>query len=237
MYQAASAVSRARWTRMNKQTQFHVGYWLAAIIGILLLQHFYSISQRIEALPYSQFQQLLQEGKVDRVAVSDRYIQGTLKEPLPNGKKQFVTTRVDSQLAGDLQKFGVTYSGEVESTLLTDLLSWVVPAVVFFGLWTFLARRMSQGLGGGLMSIGKSKAKIYVEADTGVTFDDVAGVDEAKDELREVVDFLKSPADYGRLGGHMPKGCCWWARPAPARRCWPRRSPVKQRCRSFRSRA
>ena len=88
---------------MNKQTQFHVGYWLAAIIGILLLQHFYSISQRIEALPYSQFQQLLQEGKVDRVAVSDRYIQGTLKEPLPNGKKQFVTTRVDSQLAGDLQ--------------------------------------------------------------------------------------------------------------------------------------
>src|SRR5713101_5574818 len=206
MYQAASAASRARWTRMNKQTQFHVGYWLAAIIGILLLQHFYSISQRIEALPYSQFQQLLQEGKVDRVAVSDRYIQGTLKEPLPNGKKQFVTTRVDSQLAGDLQKFGVTYSGEVESTLVQDLLSWVVPAVVFFGLWTFLSRRMSQGLGGGLMSIGKSKAKIYVEADTGVTFDDVAGVDEAKDELREVVDFLKNPADYSRLGGRMPKG-------------------------------
>src|SRR6266404_6346194 len=206
MYQAASAVSRARWTRMNKQTQFHVGYWLSAIIGILLLQHFYSISQRIEALPYSQFQQLLQEGKVDRVAVSDRYIQGTLKEPLPNGKKQFVTTRVDSQLAGDLQKFGVTYSGEVESTLLTDLLSWVVPAVVFFGLWTFLARRMSQGLGGGLMSIGKSKAKIYVEADTGVTFDDVAGVDEAKEELREIVEFLKNPELYGRLGGRMPKG-------------------------------
>jgi cell division protease FtsH len=191
---------------MNKQTQFHVGYWLAAIIGILLLQHFYSISQRIEALPYSQFQQLLQDGKVDRVAVSDRYIQGTLKEPLPNGKKQFVTTRVDSQLAGDLQKSGVTYSGEVESTLLTDLLSWVVPAVVFFGLWTFLSRRMSQGLGGGLMSIGKSKAKIYVEADTGVTFDDVAGVDEAKEELREIVEFLKNPELYGRLGGRMPKG-------------------------------
>src|SRR6266446_6168664 len=206
MYQAASVISRARWTRMNKQTQFHVGYWLAAIIGILLLQHFYSISQRIEALPYSQFQQLLQDGKVDRVAVSDRYIQGTLKEPLPNGKKQFVTTRVDSQLAGDLQKFGVTYSGEVESTLLTDLLSWVVPAVVFFGLWTFLARRMSQGLGGGLMSIGKSKAKIYVESDTGVTFDDVAGVDEAKEELRELVDFLKNPEQYSRLGGRMPKG-------------------------------
>src|SRR6266852_1490836 len=208
MYEAGSA-SRSfvsPVTRMTKQTQFHVGYWLAAIIGILLLQHFYSISQMIEALPYSQFQQLLQEGKVDRVAVYDRYIQGTLKEPLPNGKKQFVTTRVDSQLAGDLQKFGITYSGEVESTLIQDLLSWVVPAVVFFGLWTFLARRMSQGLGGGLMSIGKSKAKIYVESDTGVRFDDVAGVDEAKDELREIVEFLKSPEQYGRLGGRMPKG-------------------------------
>jgi len=208
MYEAGSA-SRSfvsPVTRMTKQTQFHVGYWLAAIIGILLLQHFYSISQRIEALPYSQFQQLLQEGKVDRVAVSDRYIQGTLKEPLPNGKKQFVTTRVDSQLAGDLQKFGVTYSGEVESTLVQDLLSWVVPAVVFFGLWTFLARRMSQGVGGGLMSIGKSKAKIYVESDTGVTFDDVAGVDEAKEELREIVEFLRNPERYGRLGGRMPKG-------------------------------
>src|SRR5215472_4726527 len=191
---------------MNKQTQFHIGYWLAAIIGILLLQYFYSVNQRIEAIPYSQFQQLLRDGKVDRVAVSDRYIQGTLKEPLPGGKKQFVTTRVDSQAADELQKAGVTYSGQVESTLFQDLLSWVVPAVVFFGLWTFLARRMSQGLGGGLMSIGKSKAKVYVETDTGVRFDDVAGVDEAKDELREIVEFLKNPQVYGRLGGRMPKG-------------------------------
>src|SRR5262245_19247748 len=191
---------------MNKQTQFHIGYWLAAIIGILLLQYFYSVNQRIEAIPYSQFQRLLQDGKVDRVAVSDRYIQGTLKEPLPSGKKHFVTTRVDQQVADELQKAGVTFSGQVESTLFQDLLSWVVPAVVFFGLWTFLARRMSQGLGGGLMSIGKSKAKVYVEANTGVTFDDVAGVDEAKDELREIVEFLKNPELYGRLGGRMPKG-------------------------------
>ncbi len=191
---------------MTNQTRFHIGYWLAAIIGILLLQYFYSVNQKVEAIPYSQFQQLLRDHKVDRAAVSDRYIQGTLREPLPSGKKQFVTTRVDSQIADELQKFGVTYSGQVESTLVQDLLSWVVPAVVFFGLWTFLARRMSQGLGGGLMSIGKSKAKIYVESDTGVTFDDVAGVDEAKDELREIVEFLKNPEQYSRLGGRMPKG-------------------------------
>src|SRR5579871_3697679 len=191
---------------MNKHTRFHIGYWVAAIIGIVLLQYFYSVNQKVEAIPYSQFQQLLQEHKIDRVAVSDRYIQGTLKEPLPDGKKQFVTTRVDPQVASQLEKSGVTYSGQAENTLLTDLLSWVVPAVVFFGLWTFLARRMSQGLGGGLMAIGKSKAKVYVESDTGVRFDDVAGVDEAKDELREVVEFLKNPPQYSRLGGRMPKG-------------------------------
>ncbi len=192
---------------MNKQSHlFHIGYWLAAIIGILLLQYFYSVNQKVEAIPYSQFRQLLQEGKVDRVAVSDRYIQGALKQPLPDGKQRFVTTRVNSQIANELQKYGVTYSGQVESTLLQDLLSWVVPAIVFFGLWSFLARRMSQGMGGGLMSIGKSKAKVYVESDTGVRFDDVAGVDEAKDELCEIVEFLKNPQQYSRLGGRMPKG-------------------------------
>src|SRR5262249_1275004 len=115
------------------------------------------------------------------------------------------TTRVDPEFANELQKYGVTYTGQVESTLLQDLLSWILPVALFFGLWMLVARRMGQGVGG-VMSMGKGKAKVYVGTDTGVCFDDVAGVDEAKDELREVVDFLKNPAQYGRLGGRMPKG-------------------------------
>ena len=193
---------------MTNQTRFNVGYAIAAIFLVFMIQYAVSVANQIAPIPYSDFQRLLHEGKVATVGVSDRFIQGSLKEPLPGGQKHFVTTRVDPQFAGELDKYGVRYTGQIESTFLRDLLSWVMPTLLFVGLWWYLGRRFaeSQGFGGGLMSIGKSKAKIYVEADTGVTFHDVAGVDEAKDELREVVDFLKSPADYGRLGGRMPKG-------------------------------
>jgi cell division protease FtsH len=190
---------------MNKQARFHIVYWVAALVGILVAQYFYTAANPVARIPYSQFQQLLQDHKIAEIGISDRYIQGKLKSPLPDGKTQFTTTRVDPEFANELEKYGVTYTGEVESTFLRDLLSWIVPTALFFGLWTLLARRASQGLGG-IMSIGKSKAKIYVESDTGVRFDDVAGVDEAKEELREVVDFLKNPQQYGRLGGRMPKG-------------------------------
>ena len=193
---------------MMNRTSFNIGFAIAAVFVVLLIQYIFANYHQVATIPYSQFQQLLQQNKIESVAVSDRYMQGKLKEPLKGGQKQFITTRVPPDIAGELQKHGVRYTGEVQSQLLPDLLSWLMPMLLFFGMWWYIGRRFSQGggMGGGLMSIGKSKAKIYVESNTGVTFADVAGVDEAKDELREIVDFLKNPTDYGRLGGRMPKG-------------------------------
>jgi len=191
---------------MDKSKHFNTWYWVAAFIGILLVQSFFSTAREIATIPYSQFQELLKAGKVAEIGISENFIQGRLREPLPSGQSRFATTRVDPAFAQELQPYGVTYTGQIESTLFRDILSWILPVLIFFGIWAFLIRRMAGGLGGGLMQIGKSKAKIYVEADTGVRFDDVAGVDEAKDELREIVEFLKSPEQYGRLGGRMPKG-------------------------------
>src|SRR3954451_17190518 len=193
---------------MTNNTRFNVGCSRAAIFTNYVIQYFNATANQIAAIPYSDFEHSLRQGKVATVGISDRTRQGTLKEPLSGGQKQFVTTRVDPEIAGELEKYGVRFTGQIESTLLRDLLSWTMPVLLFFGLWWYIGKRAAEGggLGGGLMAIGKSKAKIYVEADTGVNFSDVAGVDEAKDELREIVDFLKSPTDYGRLGGRMPKG-------------------------------
>lgn len=190
------------------KTRFNIAYAIAAVFAVLLIQHLITTASQIAVIPYSEYQQLLRDNKIESVGISDRTLQGTLKEPLKGGQKQFITTRVDQDIAQELEKHNVRFTGQLESTFFRDLLSWVMPVLLFFGLWWYIGRRIAEGggLGGGLMQIGKSKAKVYVESNTGVTFADVAGVDEAKDELREVVDFLKAPGDYGRLGGRMPKG-------------------------------
>ena len=191
---------------MQPKVRFNTWYIVLAVMGVLLLQYFYVQSQQVEPIPYSAFERLLNEGQIKSVAITDRQIVGEFKAP-QDGKTRFVTTRVDPELAGKLAQKGVEFRGVIESTLLRDILSWVVPIALFFGVWWFLIRRMAGQSGvGGFMSIGKSRAKIYVETDTKVTFADVAGVDEAKDELREIVEFLKKPEDYGRLGARIPKG-------------------------------
>ena len=193
---------------MEKQTQFNFWFAILALLGILFLQDLWVQYRTVAPIAYSEFVAQLKEGNVEEIAVSTDAIQGTFRRPLANGRKQFVTTRIDPQLARDLEQYDVKFAGVIQSTFLKDLLGWVVPTLLFVGIWLFLMRRMQErgGFGGGLLSIGKSKAKVYVETDIKVTFDDVAGVDEAKQELKEIVEFLKHPDQYGRLGARIPKG-------------------------------
>ena len=193
---------------MNKTTRFNIWYVFLAIWGVILLHEFWVRATQIQEIPYSQFQTYLAAGRVEEIRITQNSINGILKDPQEGEQKQFVTVRVEPELAEALATHKVKFSGTIESTFLRDLLSWVLPALIFVGIWIFAMRRFAekQGLGGGFMSIGKSKAKIYMEKAVKVRFEDVAGVDEAKTELQEVVEFLKTPEKFSRLGGKIPKG-------------------------------
>jgi cell division protease FtsH len=185
--------------------------WIFFFISMALifsLQSLWVNSKQLAEIPYSEFQTLLNAKQVENLTISDQFIRGQFKEVRPDKKKEFFTARIPIDLAKDLAGSGVTYTRVVESTFFHDLLSWTIPTLLFVGIWFFLARMMAGkgGLGAGLMSIGKSRAKLYVETDVKTTFANVAGVDEAIEELQEVVEFLKDPAQYGRLGARMPKG-------------------------------
>jgi len=192
---------------VEKQHKFSIWYVFLGIWAVLLIQNSIASMFAVTTIPYSQFLNLLKENKVAEVAITANRIQGKLREEgaLPNRSTRFRTIRVDAETSQLLEQYGVMFKGEIESNLLQNLLSWIVPVVIFFGVWFFLMKRMA-GQQTGFMTLGKNKARIYMEEDLKVTFNDVAGVDESKQELVEVVEFLKEPSRFTHLGGKMPKG-------------------------------
>ena len=190
------------------EMQAHAWYWFVAFALLMLFQAFWLSHQTVEPVSYSRFLELLDKHQLVSVEVEGAYVTGQLAKPLENGRSVVTTTMVADDLVKRFQTAGVQFTGVVPSTFWSSVLSWVLPAALLFIFWRFVFARYAQNLGGegGLMSIGRSNAKVFVETDTKTTFADVAGADEAKEELREIVDFLKDPESYGRLGAHVPKG-------------------------------
>jgi cell division protease FtsH len=210
-----------RVTVQGRQRRFSVGYVLAAAIVVALIQYL-DFAPRPAEIDYSEFKALLRAGAVEEATVGRDVISGTLASgvlpaALPPARidalrwntdapRRYRTTRIeDAGLLAELEAADVPYRAHRENVWFTTLLSWMVPMVLFLAIWVLVFRRIGAA-GSGLLEIGKSRAKIYVEHTTGISFADVAGVDEAKAELREVVEFLKSPAEHGRLGARIPKG-------------------------------
>jgi cell division protease FtsH len=192
---------------MEKQHKFSVWYVLVGVWVVLIAQSYISSMFAYQVVPYSQFLTLLKTGKISEVAVTANQIQGKMKvDGAAAGEtKAFRTIRVDPELSTLLDTYKVSFKGEIESTFLRDLFSWIFPIILFVGIWYFFMKRMGSQQAG-FMTLGKNKAKIYVENELNVTFNDVAGVDEAKQELVEVIEFLKTPAKFTELGGRIPKG-------------------------------
>ena len=190
---------------MQNKTKFNVWYVLLAVWGIILLQNLIFSQFRPTVIPYSEFIQGVMDDKVIEIAVAKDRISGKMKGKEEGDEILFTTVRVDTDLSEALTEHNVKFSGEVENTFFTTLLSWVLPVFLFFGVWYFLMRRMQAGQAG-MMQFGKNKAKIIGEKDIETRFEDVAGADEAKEELEEIVGFLQQPQEYVDIGGQMPRG-------------------------------
>ncbi len=186
------------------KAHFSIWYFLIIFLLISLIQNYF-LAPRVENIPYSKFKQALAEGQVNNLVIGPDKINGKLKAKGDEAEQNFVTIRVeDPNLIKELDERKLNYSGLYESKLLANILSWVIPLAIFFLIWRYAMKRMGPGYG--VMSFSKSKAKVFAESETKVTFADVAGIEEAKEELQEVVEFLKNPGKFQKLGGRIPKG-------------------------------
>ena len=191
-------------SRLTSRPSSPLWYGLALLLVLGIAQAYY-MTPPGRSIPYSEFKQLVRTGDVAEISIGDQSIRGTLKAGDAK-TKTFTVTRVDDpKLTEELEAKSVKYTGEVMNRWLPELLGWIIPLLFLVGIWGFFFRRMS-GAEGGVMSFARSKAKIYADDEVKVRFMDVAGVEEAKDELKEIVEFLQNPKKYTNLGGRIPKG-------------------------------
>ena len=191
---------------MEKRTKFSIWYLLLGFWLVLILQGILTQTFGIKQIPYSEFLAALEQGRVVEVAVTNDNIQGKIRttEQGVENTTQFRTVRVDPELSDKLAKSNVKFTGVIEDTFFRDLLSWLLPIGIIMAVWYYFLRKM--GPQQSFLSLGKNKAKVYMEEDLKVNFNDVAGLDEAKEELQEVVEFLSRPEKFIRIGGKLPRG-------------------------------
>ena len=207
---------------MDKKTRLNIYFVIIAIWGVLIIQYIISSSYQPLVIPYSEFQKALKDGNVREITVLSNTITGKIAvKNEKNGQmeeKKFKTVIVNPEIVKQLEQYNVTYSGEIENTFFRDLLSWVLPLAIFIGIWFFLIRRLGQQAQSQAMSIGRSKAKVYMVKDNKITFKDVAGVDEAIEELEEVIDAASLTTARSTRSAAIATGC------VPARRLCPAKS-------------
>jgi len=192
---------------MEKKTHFSIWYAIIVIMIMMIIQSLLFRSN-VQTISYSEFMKKVENHTITSVVISEQRLIGLEKKGDTNVRPvQYVTVRVpDDKLVETLKQNNIDFSGRLENPWAKNILSWILPLAILYLIWMFIFQKMGKGMGSGILSFGQNKAKIYAEHQTGVTFEDVAGEDEAKEELIEIVRFLKNPEKYNRVGARLPRG-------------------------------